>query len=196
MWANRNSIFFAEFLDALTRHYGVDIYTPYEQLPQAFKKVLLYGSGDEKILFYTDRGKRRRKISKQYEGIIPGLKRRYVETDSSYSRDEIRRYMTFRPCPDCKGTKLNPASRSVKVGDLGIHEVSALSISAAARFFANLKMTGKKEIIARRILKEIDERLGFLENVGLSYLTLDRAAYTLSGGESQRIRLATQIAPN
>jgi len=116
-----------------------------------------------------------------------------METDSSWARDEIRRYMNFKPCSECEGAKLNQASRSVKVGDFTISEITALSIAKAHLFFRRLKLSGKKEIIAERILKEIIERLGFLENVGLSYLTLDRSAYTLSGGESQRIRLATQI---
>ena len=116
-----------------------------------------------------------------------------METDSSWARDEIRRYMNFKPCSECEGAKLNQASRSVKVGDFAISDITALSIAKAHLFFRELKLRGKKEIIAERILKEIIERLGFLENVGLSYLTLDRSAYTLSGGESQRIRLATQI---
>ncbi|MEA3427740.1 MAG: excinuclease ABC subunit UvrA, partial [Thermodesulfobacteriota bacterium] len=193
LWANRNSVHFIEFLDALTMHYGVDIYTPYKDLPQSFKDILLYGSGDEQIRFYFERNDRRIIYHKTFEGIIPKLERRYLETDSSPSIEEIRRYMNFRPCPECMGSRLNQASSSVKVGGLTISEVTALSVSKANAFFKELKLTGKKEIIARRILKEIIERLGFLENVGLSYLTLDRSAFTLSGGESQRIRLATQI---
>jgi excinuclease ABC subunit A len=184
---------FTEFLDALTMHYGVDIYTPYKDLPQSFKDILLYGSGDEQISFYFERNNRRILYNNTFEGIIPKLERRYMETDSYPSREESRRYMNFRPCPECMGSKLNKASNSVKVGGLTISEVTALSVSKANVFFQELKLIGKKEIIARRILKEIIERLGFLENVGLSYLTLDRSAFTLSGGESQRIRLATQI---
>ncbi len=192
-WANRNSVHFAEFLDALTMHYGVDIYTPYKDLPQSFKDILFYGSGNEQISFYFERNNRRIIYHKTFEGIIPKLERRYMETDSYPSREEIRRYMNFRPCPECMGSKLNQASNSVKVGGLTISEVTALSVSKANVFFQELKLIGKKEIIAGRILKEIIERLGFLENVGLSYLTIDRSAFTLSGGESQRIRLATQI---
>jgi excinuclease ABC subunit A len=184
---------FTEFLDALTMHYGVDIYTPYKDLPQSFKDILLYGSGNEQISFYFERNNRRILYNNTFEGIIPKLERRYMETDSYPSREESRRYMNFRPCPECMGSKLNQASNSVKVGGLTISEVTALSVSKANVFFQELKLIGKKEIIARRILKEIIERLGFLENVGLSYLTLDRSAFTLSGGESQRIRLATQI---
>ena len=193
LWANRNSMHFVEFLDALTRHFGTDIYTPYKNLPETFKNTLLFGSGSEQITFYFERNNRRITYQKPYEGIIPNLKRRYRETDSHHIREEIKRYMNFRPCPACNGAKLNKASRSVKVTDRAIHQIAALSVSKARAFLQNLKLGGKKEIIARRILKEIIERLGFLENVGLSYLTLDRAAMTLSGGEGQRIRLATQI---
>jgi excinuclease ABC subunit A len=193
LWANRNSMHFVEFLDALTRHYGTDIYAPYKNLPETFKNTLLFGSGSEQITFYFERNNRRITYQKSYEGIIPNLERRYRETDSHHIREEIKRYMNFRPCPACNGAKLNKASRSAKVGNLAIHQIAALSVSKARAFLQNLQLGGKKEIIARRILKEIIERLGFLENVGLSYLTLDRAAMTLSGGEGQRIRLATQI---
>jgi len=192
-WANRNSVHFAEFLDALTQQYGVDIYTRYKDLPEEFKQVLLYGSGDNLITFYFDRDHRRISYQKPFEGLIPNLERRYRETDSRWSREEIGRYMNFQPCPECSGEKLNRASRSVKVGGLTLSQLTALSISKLRLFFLDLRLEGKKEIIARRILKEIVERLGFLENVGLSYLTLDRSAHSLSGGESQRIRLATQI---
>jgi len=192
-WANRNSVHFVEFLDALTRQYGVDIYTPYKDLPEEFKQVLLYGSGDNLITFYFERDHRRISYQKPFEGLIPNLERRYRETDSSWSREEIKRYLNFQPCPECNAEKLNRASRSVKTGGFTISQLTALSISKLRIFFLDLRMEGKKEIIARRILKEIVERLGFLENVGLSYLTLDRSAHSLSGGESQRIRLATQI---
>jgi excinuclease ABC subunit A len=193
LWANRNTVHFVEFLDALTGHYGVDIYTPYKALPDHFKNVLLYGSGNDRIRFYFERNNRRFTYQKLFEGIIPKLERRYLETESYQSREEIKHYMNFRPCPECFGAKLNRASRSVKVGGHTISETTQLSVVKAHAFFKNLKLTGKKEIIAKRILKEINDRLGFLENVGLSYLTLDRSASTLSGGENQRIRLATQI---
>ena len=192
-WANRNSVHFVEFLDALTRQYGVDIYTPYKYLSDEFKQVLLYGSGDALISFYFERNHRRIRYQKPFEGLIPNLERRYRETGSSGSREEIGRYMNFQSCPECNGEKLNRASRSVMLGDLTISQLTAFSISKLRSFFLDLRLTGKEEIIARRILKEIVERLGFLENVGLSYLTLDRSAHSLSGGESQRIRLATQI---
>jgi len=193
LWANRNTVHFIEFLDALTMHYGVDIYTPYKDLPDHFKNVLLYGSGNEEITFYFEQNNRRFNYKKSFEGVINRLKRRYVETDSFQAREEIRRYMNFKPCSECHGAKLNQASRSVKVGGYTLSEITALSITKAHLLFGQLGLEGKKEVIAKRILKEIIERLSFLENVGLSYLTLDRSAYTLSGGESQRIRLATQI---
>ena len=193
LWANRNTVHFMEFLDALTAHYGIDIYTPYKDLPDRFKNALLYGSENESITFYFERNNRRFTYKRPFEGIIPKMERRYLETDSYQSREEIKQYMNFRPCPECQGTKLNRASRSVRVGSLSIFEITQLSVAKARIFFKKLELTGRKRIVATRILKEINERLGFLENVGLSYLTLDRSAYTLSGGESQRIRLATQI---
>ncbi len=193
LWANRNSVYFFEFLDALTKHYATDIYKPYKDLPDHFKSILLYGSGTEEIPFYFERNHRRVTYSKSFEGIIPQLKRRYIETDSHAIRDEIKRYMNFHPCPECEGTRLNRGSRSVKVEDHTIAEIAALSVTDAHSFFSGVKLTGKKEAIARKILKEVIERLDFLKNVGLGYLTLDRSAHTLSGGESQRIRLATQI---
>ena len=193
LWANRSSVHFAEFLDALTTYYRTDIYTPFADLPEHFKQVLLFGSGEEQIPFYFERNNRRFSYHKAYEGIIPNLERRYKETDSSWSREDIKLYMNFHPCSECKGAKLNPASRSVKIGDKTISDITSLSVDNALGFFHTLALTGKKVIIADRILREIKERLGFLANVGLPYLTLNRAANTLSGGENQRIRLATQI---
>jgi excinuclease ABC subunit A len=184
---------FIEFLDALTKHYGTDIYTPFEELPEAFQSVIFYGSGNEMVNFYFERNHRRYTYQKPFEGLIPNLERRYRETDSNYIRQEIKQYMNFRPCSECNGTKLNRASRSVKIGNLNISEITALSVAKIRDFIIDLRLDDKRQIIARRILREIVERLGFLQSVGLSYLTLDRSAQSLSGGESQRIRLATQI---
>jgi len=192
-WENRNSVQFAEFLEALTAHHKVDIYTPYKDLPEAFKNVLLYGSGDEKIPFFMHRGNRRINFTRSFEGVIPNLERRYIETDSYQTREEIKQYMNFRPCKECSGTRLNKVSRSVKVSGKTIAEIGIFSIEKAFDFFENIQLSEKETKIAQRILKEITDRLSFLSNVGLSYLTIDRSATTLSGGESQRIRLATQI---
>jgi excinuclease ABC subunit A len=171
----------------------VDIYTPYRDLPDLFKKVLLSGSGDEEITFYFDGDDRRHTYKKAFEGLIPNLKRRYMDTESNAVRDEIRQYMNFRACSQCHGTRLDTASRGVKINGLSIADVVAFSISQASEFFRTLSLAGKKQAIAEKISAEIYNRLKFLENVGLAYLTLNRSASTLSGGESQRIRLATQI---
>ncbi len=193
LWANRSSVQFSEFLDALTRHYNVDIYTPFRTLPDTFKTALLYGSGDQEICFYFERNDRKITYHKKFEGIIPNLERRYKETDSYHAREEIKQYMNFQPCPECWGSRLNRASRSVMVSGMTISEITALSIENALTFFKTIRLPEKEEIIAEKILGEIIERLGFLTNVGLPYLTISRSASTLSGGESQRIRLATQI---
>ncbi len=193
VWANRNTVHFMEFLDALTAHYETDIHTPFKDLPKKFQEVLLYGSGKTEIAFYFEKGNRRQTYQKAFEGIIPGLKRRYEETDSNAAREEIRRYMDISPCPECHGSRLNPTSGSVRVGHKNIAQVTSLTVAEAISFFQQLNLSKQEALIARRIIKEIAGRLSFLNDVGLSYLTLDRAAYTLSGGESQRIRLATQI---
>ncbi len=193
IWAKRSSMHFIEFLDALTRHYGTDIYTPFEDLPETFQKVILHGSGSEPIPFYFERNGRRYTYQKPFEGVIPNLARRYRETNSYQVREEIRQYMNFQICRECNGTRLNRIGRSVRIGGLTIAEISALSVAAARDFFMDLRFDDKKQIIAHRILREVVQRLGFLQSVGLSYLSLDRPAQTLSGGESQRIRLATQI---
>jgi excinuclease ABC subunit A len=192
-WAQRSSVHFTEFLDALTAHYGVDIYTPYQDLPETFKQVLLNGSGDEEIPFYFERSNRRVIYRKPFEGVLAGLQQRFQESGSSQSREELARYLAHRPCPACQGARLNPEGRMVTVGGQKIHQVTALSVKAAHVFFQQLVLAGKKAVIAERICREITERLAFLANVGLGYLTLERSAATLSGGESQRIRLATQI---
>ncbi|MCF8113222.1 MAG: excinuclease ABC subunit UvrA [Desulfotignum sp.] len=192
-WQNRDSVQFMEFLDALTAHFAEDIYTPFKQLSPRFRKVLLYGSGKETIPFYTEQAGKKILYKKKFEGIIPYLKRRYHETDTRSVRQDLARYMNFTACPKCCGTRLNKASANVRVGGHTIWEITGLSIKKALVTICSLTLTGKDKIISAGIFKELTQRLGFLENVGLDYLTLSRSAATLSGGESQRIRLATQI---
>jgi len=193
-WANRHSVHFQQMLDSLCRHYNVDMYTPFRELPEDIQQVFLHGSGSDEIEFYFERDDRRYSYKRPFEGIIPNLDRRYHETDSYQVRYEIENYMSIRPCPACDGTRLQPVSLAVRVGDKAIHQIAALSIEASYRFFRDLKLDPKKKLIARRVLKEIQDRLGFLKSVGLDYLTIDRSSGTLSGGEDQRIRLATQIS--
>jgi len=192
-WANRDSVQFMEFLDALVTHYKEDIYKPFKKLSPKFQQVLLYGSKKEQIPFYVEKMDKKIVYKKVFEGIIPNLKRRYHETDSTYMRDEIKKFMNFKTCPSCNGSRLNRASRSVKVSDKTIGEITSLSIQHSIDYISSLNLVDKDQVIASGILKELIERLGFLQNVGLEYLTLARSAATLSGGESQRIRLATQI---
>jgi excinuclease ABC subunit A len=192
-WENRDSVQFMEFLDALVSHYKEDIYTPFKDLSPKFQQVLLYGSNKEEIAFYVERMDKKIVYKKTFEGVIPNLKRRYIETESAYMREEIKKFMNFRPCPYCNGSRLNKASGSVRVGNKTIWEITSLSIQHSSQYISSLTLKDKDKIIAARIIKELSERLGFLQNVGLEYLTLDRSAATLSGGESQRIRLATQI---
>ncbi|UCG79618.1 MAG: excinuclease ABC subunit UvrA, partial [Desulfobacterales bacterium] len=192
-WENRHSVHFHQILDALTRHYGVDIYTPFADLPELFRDVLLYGSQGEDICFYFEKESRRFSYTKPFEGIIPNLERRYQETQSHQVREEIARFMNLRPCPECGGTRLKKEIRCIKIADRSIDEVASLSISQALAFFSSLALSGRDRAIADRILREISARLTFLEDVGVGYLSLDRASATLSGGEAQRIRLATQI---
>jgi excinuclease ABC subunit A len=192
-WASRHSVYFQQMLDSICRHYQIDIYTPFKDLPGKAQDVLLYGSGKEEIKFYFERDDRRHYFKRPFEGLVPNLERRYRETDSYPIREEIEKYMSIQPCPQCAGARLKPMSLAVTVKDLSIHHLAALSIEKAVRFFKDLPLEPREQAIAERILKEIRERLGFLQNVGLDYLSLDRASSTLSGGEDQRIRLATQI---
>ncbi|WP_457553135.1 excinuclease ABC subunit UvrA [Desulfobacula sp.] len=192
-WENRDSVQFMEFLDALVTHYKEDIYTPFKDLSPEFQKILLYGSKKEEISFYVERMGKKIIYKKAFEGVIPTLKNRYHKTDSSYMREEIKKFMNFKTCSFCNGSRLNKASESVRVGDKTIWEITSLPIQDCIGYISSLHLLDKDKIIAASIIKELGERLGFLQNVGLDYLTLDRSAATLSGGESQRIRLATQI---
>jgi excinuclease ABC subunit A len=192
-WSKRHFIYFFQLIDALAEHYKFDIYTPFNKLPKNIQEIILYGSGDEEIKFYYERGEGREFYYKPFEGVIPYLQRKYNEAESESFKEDLEEYMNYRECPECKGARLKKESLAVKVGEKSISDVTKLSVKEAINFFKNLKLGEKEKVIASNILKEILERLNFLHNVGLDYITLDRASYSLSGGESQRIRLATQV---
>lgn len=192
-WATRQSIYYRQMLDAICRHYHVDVYTPYKDLPKSVQDVFLRGSGEESIKFYFERDDHRHHYRRPFEGVIPNLERRYRETESFTIREEIEKYMSLQPCPSCKGARLRPVALAVTLRNLSIQELTALSIEKTFDFFQDLPLTPREKAVAERILKEIRDRLWFLRSVGLDYLSLDRPASTLSGGEDQRIRLATQI---
>lgn len=192
-WDRRN-VYYFQMLAALAAHYGFDLEAPFEQLPAAAQKVLLHGSGREalKFRYLNDRGDIVRR-SHPFEGILPNLERRYRETESNSVREELGKLLSTHACPDCRGARLRREARHVWVGDKTLPQVSALPVGEACAYFAELSLSGRRGEIAAKILKEIRERLQFLVNVGLDYLTLERSADTLSGGEAQRIRLASQI---
>jgi len=193
-WANRHSVYFQQMLDSLCKHYDIDVYSPFGELPKEIQEEFLYGSGKKEIEFYFERDDRRHFYTRPFEGIIPNLERRYHETDSYQIREEVEKYMSIRSCPACGGARLKSLSLAVRIGGKAIHEITSLSIENGYNFFCELKLGPKEMSIAQRILKEIKDRLGFLRSVGLDYLTIDRSSSTLSGGEDQRIRLATQIS--
>ena len=192
-WDRRNAYYF-QLIQALARHYKFDIEEPWVDLPKKAQDVLLSGSGEEQIEFrYLDGSGRAYKRKHKFEGILPNLERRYRETESTTVREELAKYLNNRPCPDCEGTRLNRAARNVFVADRSLPQITSLSVGAALAFFGGLAIEGWRGEIANKIVKEIADRLRFLANVGLQYLTLDRSAETLSGGEAQRIRLASQV---
>jgi excinuclease ABC subunit A len=187
--------YYYQLLEGIAAHYGFSLDTPVEDLAPEHLAVVLYGTRGKRFPFVlqNDHYGRRHEIFAPFEGIINNLSRRHRETNSEHQREELEQYMSSRPCPACRGARLKPEALAVKVGDRSITEITRFSVLEAQAFFHGLQLTGREEIIARQVLKEIQERLGFLINVGLDYLTLDRGAGTLSGGEAQRIRLATQI---
>ena len=192
-WAASTAEYYDQLLRSLAQAYGVDWKAPLRQLPRSFVKVLLYGSDRPIRLRYHNRYGILRSYETEFEGVVHYLERRYRETDSEAVKEEIERYMSLVPCPECRGARLKRESLSVRVGGRNIAEVTALTVRQCLEFFDQLRLSEREELIAHQVLKEIRSRLGFLVNVGLDYLTLDRMANTLSGGEAQRIRLATQI---
>jgi excinuclease ABC subunit A len=192
-WSTRTGYYYLQILEALAEFYEFDIRTPFAELSERIQQVLLYGSGKEQVKFFYDQANHRHFYHKPFEGVIPNLERRLRETDSDATREKLEDFMNIMPCPSCQGARLKPETLCVKIAGRNIQEVCSLSVSDAETFFAELVLPPKEAEIGRRVLKEIRERLSFLVNVGLDYLALDRTSGTLSGGESQRIRLATQI---
>ncbi|NOD33594.1 MULTISPECIES: excinuclease ABC subunit UvrA [unclassified Ruegeria] len=194
-WRKGKSPYFLQTIEAIARHYEFDKNTPWKDLPQKVQQVFLRGSGDEEIQFRYDEGGRVYQVTRSFEGVIPNMERRYRETDSAWIREEFERYQNNRPCGTCEGYRLRPEALAVKIAGLHVGQVVQMSIREALAWIEDAPnhLSAQKNEIARAILKEIRERLGFLNNVGLEYLTLSRSSGTLSGGESQRIRLASQI---
>jgi excinuclease ABC subunit A len=193
-WNRGVTAYWKRLIAAVAGEYGVDVDKPWSKLKKSERDIFLYGTGEERhLVTYTNRFGRRRSYKVRFEGIVNNLQRRYEETDSETNRERIEGYMAEQPCPQCHGDRLRPESLAVKVGGISIAEYSNLSAQAAAEWIANLEMTPTEQAIARLIVREISERLAFLENVGIGYLSLSRSARSLSGGEAQRIRLATQI---
>jgi excinuclease ABC subunit A len=193
-WAVGNSGFYESVISAIADRYEVPTDVPWQDLTEQQQNWFLYGTkGDKVYVSYRNRMGRRRSYMLTFEGIVASLERRYKETDSSTQRERIEEYMSFRPCPVCKGARLKPEVLAVTVGDINIHEFTRMSVTRALQFLGGLELTETEKLIGHRIIKEIRERLTFLDDVGVGYLNLDRASATLSGGEAQRLRLATQI---
>ena len=192
-WDRRNAYYF-QMVKSIAAHYQFDLDTTFDELADEIKNVVLYGSGDEEIEFEYLRERNKSIIRKHaFEGVIPNLQRRYLETDSVMVREELSKYQNNKPCPVCKGTRLNESARNVLINGITLPDITVMPVIKAQSLFLSLKLTGARGKIAVKILKEVNDRLNFLVNVGLDYLTLERSAETLSGGEAQRIRLASQI---
>jgi excinuclease ABC subunit A len=193
-WSVGNSTYYESVIQAIADRYEIDIDKPWRDLTDEQQNLFLYGtSGDKVYVTYRNRMGRRRAYMLAFEGIVPSLERRYKETDSAGQRERIEEYMSFRPCPVCKGARLKPEVLAVTVGGRNVHEFTQMSVTRAIEFLDGLELSETEQLIGNRIIKEIRERLTFLSDVGVGYLQLDRAAATLSGGEAQRLRLATQI---
>ena len=191
---DRKTTYYFQMIQSLAAHFKFDIETPFRELPENIRQIVLFGSGKEKVEFHyaNSRGMQIRQHHR-FEGVVPNLDRRYRETESSAVREELARFLNSQPCPECAGTRLNRSARNVFIADLALPEISDMSVGHARTFFKEMKLEGWRGTIADKIVKEIGERLGFLSDVGLDYLSLNRSAETLSGGEAQRIRLASQI---
>jgi excinuclease ABC subunit A len=193
-WSVGNSSFYESVINAICERYEIDPESPWDELSEEHQNLFLYGTKGERVYVqYRNRMGRRRSYMLAFEGIVPSLQRRYKDTDSSQQRERIEEYMSFRPCPVCKGARLKPEVLAVTIGDRSINQFTQLSVTRALEFLDGLDLTETEQLIGHRINKEIRERLTFLDNVGVGYLDLDRASATLSGGEAQRLRLATQI---
>jgi excinuclease ABC subunit A len=192
-WDSQQPVYLQQMLEALAGHYVFDLDTPFEKLSPTVQDVILYGSHGEKIRFFYDKGGKRHYYQQEFEGVVPVLERKYLAEREASEGEDIESYLSLKPCARCQGARLRPESLAVKIAGKSIAQVTEFSVREAGEFFDSLELTTQQLFIAERVLKEIRERLTFLVNVGLDYLTLDRPASTLSGGEGQRIRLATQI---
>jgi excinuclease ABC subunit A len=191
---DRKTTYYFQMIQSLAAHFDFDIETPFKELTEKIRQIVLFGSGKEKVEFHyaNSRGMQIRQYHR-FEGVIPNLDRRYKETESGAVREELARFLNSQPCPECNGTRLNRSARNVFIAELALPEISDMSVGHARTFFEEMKLEGWRATIADKIVKEIGQRLGFLSDVGLDYLSLNRSAETLSGGEAQRIRLASQI---